>query len=111
MAARKPAKPKTMDDVVAEMASQMQAYQDHMKSSMQQYEALVAKATSDLDKLVAAAATPPATPAPPKPECQWTETDSGKYLVMNTAAADFFSAIFQQVGVLAQELEKMAPKK
>ena len=111
MAARKPAAPKSMDDVIAQMSEQMQAYQDHMQSSMQQYEALVAKATSDLDKLVAAAATPPpAPPAPQTPECQWTENDSGKYLVMNVAAAEFFSAIFQQVGVLAQELQKMAPK-
>ena len=110
MSARKPAKPTSMDDVIAEMAEQMKAYQDHMQASMQQYENLVAKASSDLEKLVQAA-TPPATPAPQKPECQWTETESGKYLVMNTAAAEFFSAIFQQVGVLAQELQKMTPKK
>ena len=109
MAVRKPATPKTMDDVVAQMAGQMQAYQDHMQASIQQYEDLVSKASADIEKLVQAA-TPPVPPAPPKPECQWTETESGKYLVMNTAAAEFFSAIFQQVGVLAQELEKMAPK-
>jgi len=109
MAARKPATPKNMDDVVAQMAEQMQAYQDHMANSIQQYDALISKAQSDIEKLVQAA-TPPAPPAPQTPECQWTETDSGKYLVMNTAAAEFFSAIFQQVGVLAQELQKMAPK-
>ena len=110
MAARKPAAPKSMDDVIAQMAEQMQAYQDHMANSIQQYDALVYKAQSDIEKLVQAA-TPPATPAPEKPECQWTESDSGKYLVMNVAAAEFFNAIFQQVGVLAAELQKMAPKK
>jgi hypothetical protein len=107
-AKRKPrAKPTPADiNAAAElMAEQMSNYQDILADSMTRYEEMVAKASADLDKLVRTA-----TPVPPKekikPECQWLEKDSGKYLVMNEAAAEFFGAIFEQVGVLANELQK-----
>jgi succinylglutamate desuccinylase len=90
-----------------QMASQMAEYQKIMGESMAQYEALVAKANSDLEKLVMAA-----SPAPPieKPEAQWTESNGHELLVLNKAAAVFFSAIFEQVGVLAAELGKVTKK-
>ena len=101
----RPKEPIDIDTAVTQMAEQMAEYQTVMQDSIAAYDQMVAKATEDLAKLVQAA-TP--TPPPPKvaPECQWVEQDSGKYLVMNVAAAEFFQAIFEQVGVLANELQK-----
>ena len=98
-------KPKPVDMTAAaeQMADQVAEYQATLKKNIEDYEAMVAKASADLDKLVQAV-TP--KPTPLQPECEWTETDSGRYLVMNVAAAEFFQAIFEQVGVLAHELEK-----
>jgi hypothetical protein len=107
---RKPRiKPKPVDMTAAaeQMASQVAEYQATMKKNIEDYEAMVAKASADLDSLVRAVAP---KPPPSQPECEWTETDSGRYLVMNVAAAEFFQAIFEQVGVLANELGKATKK-
>jgi len=83
------------------------AYQKVMDESIAQYNALVDKAQSDLNALVQAANPQPQV----KPEAQWIEAKDGQQLlILNAAAAEFFSAIFDQVGVLAQELGKMAKK-
>jgi len=106
-AKRKPP-PTDINEAAALMAEQMAEYQTIMRDSMAQYETMVAKAAADLDTLVRAAQ--PTPPPQIKPECEWTETESGKYLVMNVAAAEFFQAIFEQVGVLAHELQKTNQK-
>jgi hypothetical protein len=93
---------KVTPNAVADIAEQMALYQKTMADSMAQYEALVADATNQLSAIVKAANPPP----PSQPECEWTETEGGRYLVMNVAAAEFFQAIFEQVGVLANELGK-----
>jgi len=97
-------KPVDMNAAAEQMAEQVAEYQATMKKNIADYEAMVAKASADLDSLVNAV-----TPKPPipQPECEWTETEGGKYLVMNVPAAEFFQAIFEQVGVLANELGKL----
>ena len=105
--AKPKSKPVDMSAVAEQMASQVAEYQATMKKNIEDYEAMVAKAAADLDSLVKAVSP---KPPPSQPECEWTETDSGKYLVMNVAAAEFFQAIFEQVGVLAHELQKTNQK-
>ena len=110
---RAPAKPKAEEpeNELDTLAEKMAEYQTLLADNITKYEEMVADATSQLDAMVKAA-----TPAAPKekvqvkPECQWLEKDSGKYLVMNEAAAEFFGAIFEQVGVLANELSKQNTK-
>ena len=111
MTARKPAKPEaTMADMVAEMEANMKGYQQAMSDSVAKYECLVSEATANLNRLVEAAKPAP-KPAPVQPIAQWIDADDEKCLVLNVAAAEFFTAIFAQVGKVASELAKMAPTK
>ena len=98
-------------DELDTLADKMSEYQQMLSDNIEKYEGMVAKATAELDAMVKAATPPkPEEKAEIKPECAWLEKDSGKYLVMNEAAADFFGAIFEQVGVLANELSKQNTK-
>jgi hypothetical protein len=99
-------KPKITVSGAANMAEQMAAYQKVMDDKIAQYNKLVEDAQRELGAIVKAA-----NPPTQKPECEWTETEGGKYLVMNVAAAEFFQAIFEQVGVLANELAKQTKGK
>lgn len=98
---------KVVPNAADELAEQMELYQKTMADSLAKYEELVADAQSQLEAIVQAA-----TPKPKiKPEAQWTEANGNKLLVLNEEAANFFMAIFDQVGVLAKELAKLTPSK
>jgi len=97
---------KVTPTAAAELAAQMTEYQRVMDEKIAQYDALVADAQSQLDAIVKAANPEPIV----KPEAQWTEANGNKLLVLNESAAEFFQAIFEQVGVLATELGKATKK-
>lgn len=98
------------NDAAEQIRCQMVEYQNVMAQSIKQYEDMVAKAQADLAKIVAAA-SPTQPPPQMKPEAQWTEANGNELLVLNKAAAEFFSAIFEQVGVVAQHLAEIANAK
>jgi len=101
------AKPKKVEDVAAQMEQQMANYQNMLDDNIAKYEAMVDKAHHDLELLVQAAT--PQTQQ--RPEAQWTESNGQKLLVLNMAAAEFFTAIFEQMGKVATELGKIAQQK
>ena len=87
------------------------SYQKVTTDAQAQFEAMVAKAQADLAKLVASAnAQVDSAPAPVKPAAQWVRSNDEQVLVLNKAAAEFFSAIFDQIGGVAVELAKLAKK-
>jgi len=93
-----------------DMAEAMVEYQKMLDDNIAKYEDMVIKAQKDLEALVQAAT--PQLPKPPQPpEAEWTEANGNKFLVLNVAAAEFFTAIFQQLGVVAAELGKLNQKK
>ena len=93
-------------NIVDQMEKSMANYQKVMEETIAKHEAMVKKAHADLEALVQAGTPKP--PKPHKPECQWTDVNGTKLLVLNEAAAEFFTAIFQQMGTVATELGKLA---
>ena len=99
-----------LEELTAVHSKMLESYQKATADAQKQFEDMVAKAQADLAKLMASAnAQVAAAPPPVKPAAQWvTAKDNEQLLVLNKPAADFFSAIFEQVGVIAVELSKMA---
>ena len=97
--------PQSVDAIAEAHAKALSEYEQIMDDKIQQYEAVVAKAQADLTALVQAATASQPKPVQ-KPEASWSDVNGEQYLVLNKAAAEFFSDLFEQVGVLATELGK-----
>ena len=91
-----------------QMADQMATYQKMMDDSIAKYEALVASSQAKLNSIINSATE---VPEQSIPEAEWTESNGNQLLILNQPAAEFFVAIFKQVGVLADQLGEMAKKK
>ena len=102
-----------VEELAAAHDKMLESYQKATANAQKEFEAMVAKAQNDLAKLIASA-NQQVTQAPPpvKPAAQWIKAkDDEELLVLNKPAAEFFSAIFEQIGVIAVELSKMSNKK
>ena len=83
------------------------SFEQTQQESVRQFENLVADAETRFEKLLAA--VKPVEPAPPHAE--WvTAGDGQKVLVLNEQAVEFFSAIFDSVGAVAETLAKAGKK-
>ena len=100
-----------IEELAAAHEKMLESYQKATANAQKEFEAMVAKAQADLTKLVASAnAQVESAPAPVKPAAQWVRSNDEEVLVLNKAAAEFFSAIFDQIGGVAVELAKLAKK-
>ena len=100
-----------VEQLAAAHEKMLESYQQATANAQKEFEAMVAKAQDDLAKLVASANSQVENaPEPVKPAAQWIETKDEQVLVLNKAAAEFFSAIFDQIGGVAVELAKLAKK-
>lgn len=101
-----------VDELAAAHEKMLASYQKATSDAQKQFEDMVAKAQRDMATLIASAnAQVQSAPAPVKPAAQWVKSKDEEVLVLNRAAAEFFSAIFDQIGGVAVELAKMAKAK
>ena len=101
-----------IDELAAVHAKMLESYQKATQDAQKQFEDMVAKAQADMGKLIASAnAQIESAPKPVKPAAQWIESKDEQVLVLNKPAAEFFSAIFDQIGYVAVELAKLAKSK
>lgn len=108
-AAKRPTTAEQLAQLSAKMEEMATTYQAELEHQQKRYHELVTTAQEQMAALVGAAqaaSTPkPAAPAP-KPQAVWHEENGEKLLILNQAAADFFSKLFENFGVLAEELQK-----
>lgn len=88
--------------------------QQNMEKYMQHVNGLIEQSQKDMQKLIQEAQGDKPVEKQeekPRPQAVWTEEQGQKLLVLNEAAASFFMAIFDNVGELTKELEKLTSKK
>lgn len=95
----------TADDILevvrAKMDSMVDEYNQRMSEATKQYMDLVEQAQKQMADMSLAA-----QPVKRKPQAIWHEESGEKLLILNKEAADFFSEIFNNLGVLTNELQK-----
>lgn len=101
-----------LESLLAKQAEMLKTYEKATAEASKNFEDMVARARGDMEKLMASASAQVAEAPPPvKPAAQWvTAQDNEELLILNKPAAEFFSAIFDQIGGVATELMKMAKK-
>ena len=100
-----------VEELAAAHSKMLESYQKATNDAQKQFEEMVAKAQADLGKLVASAnAQVEQAPPPIKPQAQWVTSQDEQVLVLNKPAAEFFMAIFEQMGGVAAELLKLVKK-
>ena len=106
-ASKRPTTTQQLEQLSKKMEEMTQTYQQELLNQQQRYNDLVDQAQKQMAALVGASQPKP----PPKPQAVWHEEGGEKLLVLNQAAADFFTKIFENVGVLADALQKQMKEK
>lgn len=101
-----------LESLLEKQADMLKSYEKATAEATKHFEDMVSKARSDMEKMMASASAQVAAAPPPlKPAAQWvTAKDNEELLILNKPAADFFAAIFDQIGGVATELTKLAQK-
>jgi len=115
-----------MDKLMAQYEAVARENEQRMKAAVDRYEQMINSAQSSLNGLLNSQAAqspsrpvapppPPEPPPPPKepvPAAVWIKAPDGEnFLLVNQAGAVMFLAIFERLGVVFKELEKLAPKR
>jgi len=85
------------------MTENMQQYMNHVND-------MIAQSQREMAEMIgqAQAVNNPKPANKPKPQAIWAEEQGEKLLILNEPAAQFFQNIFENVGALTKELEKLA---
>ena len=118
-----------MERLVAQYEVAARENEARMKLAVDRYEQLMQSAQTSLEGLLANQAAqspsgsvgmpqiPAPNPAPPPPKesapaAVWIKAPDGEhFLLVNQAGAVMFLAIFERMGAVFKELEKLAPKR
>jgi hypothetical protein len=116
-----------MEKLMAQYEAVARENEQRMKAAVDRYEQMIYSAQSSIDGLLNSQAAqspsrpvapppPPPAPAPPPqepvPAAVWIKAPDGEnFLLVNQAGAVMFLAIFERLGVVFKELEKLAPKR
>ena len=105
-AAKRPTTTQQLAMLSEKMEEMARSYQEQLEDQQRRYNELVDAAQRQMQALVGAAQTTNNPRPVPKPQAVWHEENGEQLLVLNKPAADFFMKIFENVGVLAEELQK-----
>lgn len=116
-----------MEKLMAQYEAAARENEERMKAAVDRYERMMSAAQSSLEGLIANQAAhspsgPVASPTPAVPPQQapkesvpaavWIKAPDGEnFLLVNQAGAVMFLAIFERMGAVFKELEKLAPKR
>ena len=116
-----------MEKLMAQYETIARENEQRMKAAVDRYEQMIYSAQSSIDGLLNSQAAqspsmpvapppPPPAPAPPPkepvPQAVWIKAPDGEnFLLVNQAGAVMFLAIFERMGMVFKELEKLAPKR
>ena len=116
-----------MEKLVAQYEVAARENDERMKAAVERYERLMQSAQASLEGVLNNQAAqspsgsvglpqmPAPTPPPPQesgPAAVWIKAPDGEnFLLVNQAGAVMFLAIFERMGMVFKELEKLAPKR
>jgi hypothetical protein len=116
-----------MEKLVAQYEVAARENEERMKAAVERYERLMQSAQASLEAVLTNQAThspsgsiglpqapAPAPPAPQEsaPAAVWIKAPDGEhFLLVNQAGAVMFLAIFERMGAVFKELEKLCPKR
>ena len=105
-AAKRPSTTQQLAMLSEKMEEMTRSYQEQLEDQQRRYNELVDAAQQQMEALVGAAQISNNPKPAPKPQAVWHEENGEQLLVLNKPAAEFFMKIFENVGVLAEELQK-----